>query len=124
MLKSTVEPQPVYNGHPWEFRPTKVLRQVLLYYSFFFPLFTSMFDKRLSHQQNITIKLKMHTGYVLYVHSCSINVCLSDYSPAQYSQGFAPLFLSFLSLFSALTLSPFCHQLCYSSVWVISLIQV
>ena len=29
-------------------------------------LFTSMFDKRLPHQQNITIKLKMCTGYVLY----------------------------------------------------------
>ena len=104
--KSTVEPQPVYNGHPWEFRPTKVLRQVLLYYSFFFPLFTSMFDKRLPHQQNITIKLKMHTGYVLYVHSCSINVCLSDYSPAQYSQGFAALFSLFsVSFFSSHSLS-------------------
>ena len=33
---------------------------------FFFPFFTFMFDKRLPHQQNITIKLKMHTGYVLY----------------------------------------------------------
>ena len=33
---------------------------------FFSPFFTSMFDKRLSHQENITIKLKMRMGYVLY----------------------------------------------------------
>ena len=37
IIITTVEPQPVYNGHPWELGPTKVLRQVLLYY--FFPLF-------------------------------------------------------------------------------------
>ena len=35
IIITTVEPQPVYNGHPWEFGPTKVLRQILLYHSFF-----------------------------------------------------------------------------------------
>ena len=47
--------------HPWELGPSKVLRLYCII-PFFPPFFTSMFDKRLSHQQNITIKLKMCTG--------------------------------------------------------------
>ena len=124
MLKSIVKPQPVYNGHPWEFGPTKLLRQVLLYYSFFSPFLLLCLIKDFHTNKTSLLNSKCARGMC---SMCTlVQLMFVSHTILWHSivKGLQLCSLSFLSLFSALSLSPFCHQLCYSNVWMISLIQV